>query len=83
MKIEVIGTGCPTCKQLHAVTLRAAELIGDEARVEYVAQKAGMMRLMELGLMRSPAIAVDGKVVLVGYEPSVEKIKNLILGKDE
>lgn len=83
MKIEVIGTGCPTCKQLYAITLRAAERIGKEAKVEYVAESAGMKRLMELGLMRSPAIAVDGKIVLVGFEPSIEKIKNLILGKDK
>lgn len=82
MKIEVIGTGCPTCKQLYALTLRAAERIGKEAKVEYIAEQAGMMRLMELGLMRSPALAVDGKVVLVGYEPSIDKIKDLILGKE-
>ena len=82
MKIEVIGTGCPTCKQLYALTLRAAEYIGDEAKLEYIAEQAGMKRLMELGLMRSPAIAVDGNVVLVGYESNIDKIKNLILGKE-
>lgn len=81
MKIEVIGTGCPTCKQLYALTLRAAERIGADAKVEYIAEAAGMKRLMELGLMRSPALAVDGKVVLVGYEPSIDKIKDLILNK--
>lgn len=42
-----------------------------------------MKRLMELGLMRSPALAVDGNVVLVGYEPSIDKIKDLILNKGE
>ena len=83
MKIEVIGTGCPTCKQLYALTLRAAERIGAEAKVEYIAEAAGMKRLMELGLMRSPALAVDGKVVLIGYEPSIERIKDVILSKAE
>lgn len=79
MRIEVVGTGCPTCKQLYALTLRAASRIGDDAKVEYVAEAAGMKRLMELGLMRSPAIVVDGKVALVGYEPSIDGIKNRIL----
>lgn len=79
MKIEVVGTGCPTCKQLYALTLRAAARIGDEAKVEYIAEAAGMKRLMELGLMRSPAIVVDGEVVLIGYEPSIDKIKDLLL----
>ncbi len=83
MKIEVIGTGCPTCKQLYALTLRAAERIGAEAKVEYIAEAAGMKRLMELGLMRSPALAVDGKVVLIGYEPSIERIQDFILSKAE
>lgn len=79
MKIEVVGTGCPTCKQLYALTLRAAGRIGDEANVEYVAEAAGMKRLLELGLMRSPAIVVDGKVAMVGYEPSIDGIKDRIL----
>lgn len=82
MKIEVIGTGCPTCRQLYALTQQAAERIGENAKVEYLAEAAGMKRLMELGLMRSPALAVDGKVVLVGYEPNVDKIKDLILAKE-
>jgi len=83
MKIEVIGTGCPTCKQLYALTLRAAERIGDDAKVEYVSEAAGMKRLIELGLMRSPALAVNGKVVLVGFESSIDKIIDLIRSKGE
>ncbi len=79
MNIEVVGTGCPTCRQLYALTLRAAERIGGEAKVEYVAEQAGMKRLLELGLMRSPALVVNGKVALVGYDPSIENIKNLIV----
>ena len=79
MNIEVVGTGCPTCRQLYALTLRAAERIGSEAKVEYVSEQAGMKRLMELGLMRSPALVVNGKVALVGYDPSIDNIKNLIV----
>lgn len=79
MKIEVVGTGCPTCKQLYALTLRAAERIGSETKVEYIAEAAGMKRLMELGLMRSPALVVDGKVAMVGFEPSIDGIKDRIL----
>ena len=81
MKIEVIGTGCATCKQLYELTQRAVQQIHGETTLEYIAETAGMKRLMELGLMRSPAIAVDGKAVLIGYEPSVDKIRDLITGK--
>jgi hypothetical protein len=64
---------------LYALTLRAAERIGSEAKVEYVSEQAGMKRLMELGLMRSPALVVNNKVTLVGYEPSIDKIKEIIV----
>lgn len=79
MNIEVVGTGCPTCRQLYALTLRAAERIGSDAKVAYVTETAGMKRLMELGLVRSPAVVVDGKVAMVGYEPSIDGIKDKIL----
>ena len=82
MKIEVVGTGCATCQQLHKITQLAASRIGPEAEVTYVSTQDGMKRLMELGLMRSPALVVDGNVVLVGYESSIEKVKDLILNRE-
>ena len=79
MKIEVVGTGCATCQQLHKITQVAAAEIGDNAEVAYVTNQDGMKRLLELGLMQSPALVVDGKIAMVGYSPSAQKIKNLIL----
>lgn len=79
MKIEVVGTGCATCQKLHEITERAAADIGPEAKVEYKSNQEGMKRLMELGLMSSPALVVDGKIAMMGYSPSVQKIKNAIL----
>lgn len=79
MKIEVVGSGCPTCRNLHEITRRAAKEIGPEAEVIYLSERAGMTRLLELGLMQSPALVVDGKIAMVGYSPSIQKIKNAIL----
>lgn len=79
MKIEVVGTGCATCKQLHEITKSVATEIGFEANVEYVSGQDGMKRLMELGLMSSPALVVNGKVAMVGFNSSAQKIKSLIL----
>lgn len=79
MNIQVVGSGCPTCKNLYKITKRAAAEIGLEAKVEYLSEKAGMQRLIELGLMQSPALIVDGKIALIGYSPSIQKIKNAIL----
>jgi small redox-active disulfide protein 2 len=79
MKIEVVGTGCATCQQLHKITQLVADDIGPEASVEYITNQDGMKRLMELGLVQSPALVVNGKIAMVGYSPSTQKIKNLIL----
>ena len=79
MKIEVVGTGCATCQRLHEITKQAAADIGPDAEVEYKSNQEGMKRLMELGLMSSPALVVDGKIALMGYSPSVQKIKKAIL----
>jgi small redox-active disulfide protein 2 len=79
MKIEVVGTGCPTCQKLYEVTKEAAAELDFDAAVTYVSNQDGMKRLMELGLMQSPALVVDDKVAMIGYNPSAQKIKNLIL----
>lgn len=74
-----MGTGCATCQRLHEITKQAAADIGPDAEVEYESNQEGMKRLMELGLMSSPALVVDGKIALMGYSPSVQKIKKAIL----
>jgi small redox-active disulfide protein 2 len=79
MEIEVVGTGCATCQHLHDMANNIANEIGDDAHVEYVTNQDGMKRLLELGLMQSPALVVDGKVILVGHPPSEKELKKLIL----
>lgn len=60
MKISVIGSGCPTCKKLHAVVEKIVKKKGLKAEVEY---STDITRIAELGLMSSPALLVDGKPV--------------------
>lgn len=79
MHIEVVGTGCVTCQNLYGITKKAAADIGPDAEVVYKSNQEGMKRLMELGLMSSPALVVDGKLAMMGYSPSIQKIKNAIL----
>ncbi len=78
MKIEVLGSGCPTCKKLYELVQKAAKELGIKDQVQYVTGDRGIQRLIELGAMSSPAIAVDGKLVFVGFTPDVEKIKKLL-----
>ncbi len=77
MKIEVLGSGCPTCKKLYEITKKAAEELGIN-QVEYVAGQKGIERLIELGATSSPGIAVDNKLVFVGFTSDIERIKKLL-----
>ena len=77
MKIEVYGTGCPRCKQTEKVMKMAVEELGSDATVEKVTD---MMVIMEKGVVSTPAIAIDGKIVLSGKIPSIEEAKKLIKG---
>jgi len=78
MKIEVLGSGCPTCRKLYEITKKAAEELGIKEKVEYISGQKGIERLIELGAMSSPAIAIDNKIVFVGYTPDIERIKKLL-----
>lgn len=73
--IEVLGSGCPTCKRLHEITVRAAKELGLTAKVEYVTD---VQRIVSLGLMQSPVLAVNGRPVLVGFTPDIDRVKKAI-----
>jgi len=78
MKIQVVGSGCPSCKKLFELTQQAASELGLDAQVEYVPD---IQKVIELGLMSSPVITVDGKPVMVGFTPDIKKIKAFITRK--
>ncbi len=81
MKIQVLGSGCPTCKKLYEVVLKAAKELNLEKQVEYLSGSEGITRIMELGAMSSPVLAIDDQVVMAGFSGDIEKIKTLIAGK--
>ncbi|WP_367356477.1 thioredoxin family protein [Mesotoga sp.] len=77
MKIEIFGSGCPRCKQTEKIMKMAVEEMGSDAIVEKVTD---MMVIMEKGIVSTPAVAVDGKIVLSGKIPSLDEAKSLIKG---
>jgi len=79
MNIQVLGSGCPTCKKLYELTQQAVHEMNSQDSVEYITGDKGLQKIMELGVMQSPVLAVDGKPVMVGFVPDVEKIKKAIL----
>lgn len=76
MKIQVLGSGCNTCKKLFEITKTAVKDMGITDEVEYVTD---IQQILNMGLMSSPVLAVDGKPAFVGLVPNVEEIKKAIL----
>jgi small redox-active disulfide protein 2 len=74
-KIQILGTGCPKCKKLAQNAEEAAKQLGIEYQLEKIAD---INRIISFGVMAMPAIAVDGKVKLVGKVASTEEIKRLL-----
>ncbi len=75
MKIQVLGSGCSTCKKLFELTKQAVAELNLKTEVEYITD---IQKIIDIGVMSSPVLAVNGKPVLAGSLPDIEKIKKLI-----
>ena len=75
MTIQVLGPGCKRCAALHQTTIAAAEQLGLDTPVEKIHDYAEMARL---GIMSTPALAVDGRVLMSGSVPSVDLVRELL-----
>jgi small redox-active disulfide protein 2 len=80
MKIQVLGSGCATCKKLHEITQKAVTEMGMKEKVEYLTGSEGTQAIIEMGVMQFPVLAVDGKIAITGFTSDIEKIKKLIKG---
>lgn len=72
--IQVLGSGCPTCKKLFELTQKAVAELDLKTEVEYITD---IQKIIELGVMSSPVLTINGKVALVGQLPSLNKIKEI------
>jgi small redox-active disulfide protein 2 len=75
MKIEILGTGCAKCKALEEATKQAVAQSGKFAQIEKVED---IMKIMEYGVMSTPGLVIDAKVVSTGKLLSVAEIVDLI-----
>jgi small redox-active disulfide protein 2 len=75
MKIQVLGSGCPTCKKLFELTQQAVNELDIKIEAEYITD---IQKIIELGVMFSPVLAIDGKPVIAGSIPDIAKIKEII-----
>ncbi|MFA7620892.1 MAG: thioredoxin family protein [Aminobacteriaceae bacterium] len=77
MKIQILGAGCAKCKKLSETTEKAAEELGLDCEIEKVTD---VMKIMEYGVVSTPALVVDGKLLSAGAVPSPERIREMLAG---
>lgn len=74
-QLLVMGPGCDRCTRLYALTEQAAKELGAPYEISKVTD---LKQIMALGVMATPALAVNGNLKVAGRVPSVEEIKKLL-----
>jgi small redox-active disulfide protein 2 len=77
VKIQILGIGCPKCAKLHEDVTRLCQEKGLDAEIEKVQDFAAMAAM---GVMSTPALAVDGEVKITGRVPSAKELADLLTG---
>lgn len=75
MKIEILGTGCSKCKALEEATKLA---VAQSALFVQIEKVEDIMTIMEYGVMSTPGLVIDGKVVSTGKLLTINEIKEFI-----
>ena len=73
--IKILGTGCPKCNNLEKLTRKAVAESGIDAEIIKVED---IMKIMEYGIMRTPALVINEDVKVSGRLPSEKEILELL-----
>jgi small redox-active disulfide protein 2 len=75
MKIQVAGPGCPRCQETEKNVREACAQLNLAADISHVFD---MKEFVKLGVLFTPAVIVDGKIVVSGKLPTVEELKKVL-----
>lgn len=75
MEIKILGTGCARCNSLEKAAKKAVDNLGISADLT---KEEDILKIMEYGILRTPGLVIDGKVVSTGKVLSVNEIEELI-----
>ncbi len=73
--VKVLGSGCAKCNQLEAATKEALKRLGMDTAIDHVTDFA---QIASYGVMSTPALVVDGKVVSYGKVLSAEEVVRIL-----
>ncbi len=75
MEIKILGTGCSKCNSLESITKQAVEELNLNASIDKVED---IQKIMEYGVMRTPGLVINEKVVSSGRLPKINELKVLL-----
>lgn len=75
MKIQILGSGCPKCKKLTELAEEAAKGLGLDYEIEKITE---VTKILDFGVMSTPGLAVDGKVLSSGHLPNGDQVRRLL-----
>lgn len=75
MKVQILGSGCPSCKMLEASAREAIEKLGMEADISKVTD---MDSILEMGVMMTPGLVIDGEVKSAGKVLTVNQVSEIL-----
>ncbi len=75
MIIKVLGAGCSSCKQLHKMVEKSVKELGIDCKIEYITD---IQKIVILGVMQTPALIIGNEIVVSGYVPENQELKEII-----
>jgi small redox-active disulfide protein 2 len=75
MEIKILGPGCYKCKTLEKITLEVVNEMGIAADI---IKEEDIVKIMNYGIMHTPGLVINGRVVLSGRIPSAKEIKEIL-----
>jgi len=75
MEIKILGTGCAKCNTLEKLT---QEVVKDLGLTANISKEEDILRIMEYGIMRTPGLVINDKVVISGRVPAKKEIEKLL-----
>ncbi len=75
-KLQILGPGCSNCQRLLIHAEKAVQELGLRCEIEKIED---LDQILSFGVMRTPALALDGEVLVIGRVPAVEELKGLLV----
>jgi len=75
MDIIILGPGCQKCKTLEKIT---REVVNEMGMTANISKEEDIVKIMNYGIMHTPGLVINGKIVLSGRVPSVKELKEIM-----